>query len=312
MAHRLVLLIAGLLACDSPSPQGPAPRAAPQAGSAAPHQAPPRAAPAEGGATQRAATPTERCERVTLEPGPAPSPPARASWGFTMPPRAELLRIEARWNGPSKRALSLGPGSCPPCEQVERRKGRQQIALELLPGALGLSDASFPPGEAWYLELEGDPDGDDWIRDRGTVSLEACTLDPGARAPGAHGLLPPEGLVPASLVTIERDAFGFARLVGVHTARYRLAGRELTAFLIPVQDPAEARALAEAYREDLVALGGTASPPQEGEPVVVELWGAHTTILATPEALVGVQEADDEQAARQLTARLGDWLARSH
>jgi hypothetical protein len=258
---------------------------------------------------QRAATPTSACEALALEPRTADPNQARALLGFTMPAGTELLRIDTRWSGQSKRALALGPGPCPPCEHAERRKGRGEIAVELLPSALGSTEPDFGPAAPWFVEIEADPDGDDLARVPGVTKVEACTLDAEALADGVHRLLPSEGLVPGSLITIERDAFGFDRLEGVHTARYARGDTELTAFVLPLEDPGRTRELATAYRDFLLSLGGSlSSSSEEGTIELVELWGAHTAILTTPRGLAGVQEAEDARLAMALARELEAWL----
>lgn len=119
-------------------------------------------------------------------------------------------------------------------------------------------------------------------------------------------LFPEKGLVPDSIVFKRRDVFGFDRLNDVFTARYRIEGAELTAFLSRRGAAQEAGELARAYGEFLVRFGGKATPvdlPAENAQLI-EIFGSWDLVFSSGEVFAGVHEAEGPGPATLLAKRL--------
>jgi hypothetical protein len=238
------------------------------------------------------------CQDVSVTDGADPQPSERRVFTFTVPTGAEVLRVAAAWRDTQrKRRLSVGPGTCPPCDATERAKGYGDVLLEL---------PALPEhaGRAWFAAMEGDPAEDDLGIEPPRVEVQACRI---AADGGPRGLFPTEGLDQGSQSVLEHHAFGMQGFDGVRIATYH--DGKLLAFVAVFSSADEARDRAGAYRTHLTSLGG--------EPMAVEgLSGAEalrthglTTILFTRGTyLGGVQEAADSDEAAALATLLADWL----
>jgi hypothetical protein len=126
-------------------------------------------------------------------------------------------------------------------------------------------------------------------------------------------LFPKLDLVENSISLIASDAFGFERLDHVFTARYNPADAEAMAFLSNRKTKKDARELAAAYQEFLIAFGGRnveTDLPIEGA-VMVEILETYEVIFSCGPYFAGVRELEDKHRARELAIRLFEKLKES-
>lgn len=126
-------------------------------------------------------------------------------------------------------------------------------------------------------------------------------------------LFPKLDLVKDSIALIASDAFGFERLDQVFTAAYKIGDAEAMAFLSNRKTTKEARELAAAYQEFLIAFGGRnveTDLPIEGA-VMVEILETYEVIFSCGPYFAGVRELEDKQLARELAIRLFEKLKES-
>jgi hypothetical protein len=119
-------------------------------------------------------------------------------------------------------------------------------------------------------------------------------------------LFPAEDLDEAGISLLASDVFGFEGLNNVFIATYTLAATPLTAFLSLRATPEEARQLASAYEEFLLANGGTPVPLHSGlqDAVMIQLFDSFELLFAHGRMLAGIHEAPDREAAEKLGLRI--------
>jgi len=124
-------------------------------------------------------------------------------------------------------------------------------------------------------------------------------------------LFPKDHLEEGSIALFISNTFGFSGLKNCFTARYHVAGKELTAFLSKKEDPAEAQRVAELYQAFLMENGGTAIPL--GADLMpgsfVEILDAFELIFRHGRYVAGIHEAETRKAAEELAWTLKRRLA---
>jgi hypothetical protein len=115
-------------------------------------------------------------------------------------------------------------------------------------------------------------------------------------------LLPAEDQLPGSLTYINENAYGQAVLNGVFEARYRVDGAELTLFAQVAPSPEAARANWDTLRAFHASYGALEPVFEEAgaEFFVADLFGQWTAVFTRGDAVVGVVNADDREAALAL------------
>ena len=112
-----------------------------------------------------------------------------------------------------------------------------------------------------------------------------------------------------SITLFISDTFGFSGLKNCFTARYHVAGKELTAFISKKEDPAEAERVAAAYQAFLLENGGTAIPLgadlMPGS--LVDILDTFELIFRHGQYVAGVHEAETHEAAEEL-----GWTLKRH
>lgn len=126
-------------------------------------------------------------------------------------------------------------------------------------------------------------------------------------------LFPETSLVPGSIALLAENVFGFDRLSQTFAGRYRFAETELTAFLAPHASVAEAREMASAYHEFLVANGGEdvglAVPIPDAW--VVKVFDTFEVVFIHDSYLAGVHEAERKDLAEELALNLKKALSQA-
>lgn len=123
-------------------------------------------------------------------------------------------------------------------------------------------------------------------------------------------LLPDDDRVPGSMVLLPAGALGFEGFDDLFTARYRIDGQEVTAFLRLCASRETAVRLAARYRGFLTTYDGVLQPEADGPPGswLVRLMDRYTLVFTRGSALSGVQEAPNPQVAAKLARRLYERL----
>lgn len=134
----------------------------------------------------------------------------------------------------------------------------------------------------------------------------AARLPAEAAALTERELFPPELLVPESFNLIAQNAFGFDGLHAVMTARLRVGGRELTAFVSKRATAGEAAQTAAAYHAFLLANGGQPRQALDGVPGAAgaDLFGYLDIVFAQGNVVAGIHEADDPAAGWDAVLKL--------
>jgi len=124
-------------------------------------------------------------------------------------------------------------------------------------------------------------------------------------------LLPAKGLLTESVYLISSDAFGFDALDNVLTARYRIRGKTLTAYLSMRDSSEEARSLAVSFEEFLNFFGAQALPqrPEIPHAAVLQVFETYEVIVQEGPVLYGVHDAPGLEEALELAERMHRRLA---
>ena len=123
-------------------------------------------------------------------------------------------------------------------------------------------------------------------------------------------LFPDQGLLADTIRLIAANAFGFEGLDHVFMAEYRRGNQRLSAFLTRRDDPVQARELAQAYHDFLMAFGGKSLTPFSTVTGMktVEIFNSYEVIFSKGTFLAGVHDAFDRRQAEALAQRLATKL----
>ncbi len=119
-------------------------------------------------------------------------------------------------------------------------------------------------------------------------------------------LFPAEDMVTGSIKLDLKSAFGFEELTDTFTCRYNVGDEIITAFLSRQPNPQSAQRVAESYYTFLINNGGIAKQALDKtfECKVVDFFGAIEIIFTTGPFVGGVHEAEKQQSAEKLAAKL--------
>ncbi|MHC4912218.1 MAG: DUF6599 family protein [Planctomycetota bacterium] len=160
----------------------------------------------------------------------------------------------------------------------------------------------------YYVELVGSAESAELFRAMAEVTRKIranLTIDPNA-AIGELALFPEEDFVAGSVKLYLLNAFGSEGLTDTFTARYKLDDETVAAFLSRRSDPQDAQAVAKGYYEFLINNGAT--PAQTAKKIlegkIVDFYGTTEIVFSIGPFVIGIHEADNQQAAEQLAERL--------
>jgi hypothetical protein len=119
-------------------------------------------------------------------------------------------------------------------------------------------------------------------------------------------LFPQENILPDTMKLYLTNAFGFEELNNTFAARYQTAEGTVTVFLSRRADGGEADTLAESYRKFLIQNGAKEknSDLKMLEGKVMDFYDTTEIVLTAGEFVVGIHEADSQQAAEQAAEAL--------
>jgi hypothetical protein len=126
-------------------------------------------------------------------------------------------------------------------------------------------------------------------------------------------LFPQENMVDGSSKLYLTGAFGFENLTDTFTARYKIDGETVTAFLSKRSDRRDAQKLSDSYYNFLITNGGVARQPinKTLEYKVVDFYDTIEIVSATGAFVFGVHEAENQKAAENLAAKLAEALSKA-
>lgn len=195
---------------------------------------------------------------------------------------------------------------------MQRRQDGQPD--DIAPNAYRTGNALFLVQGKYYLELIGTDASATLQRTMNALARRFIDQHGGAaiaRTPG-DGLFPTAGIVAGTMQLISTNAFGYAELDRIYTARYLIDGTPLTAFVSDRQTAAAASALAQTYDRLLVTYG--AAPVDMSIPIAdataLKLFDTYEIIVARGAYFAGVHEATDLTVAERLAAQLAEHLTR--
>ncbi len=127
-------------------------------------------------------------------------------------------------------------------------------------------------------------------------------------------LFPEEDFVPGSFKLYLANAFGFDGFTDIFTCRYKLGDQSITTFLSKRPDPQDARTTVESYYNFLIENDATDKPTanktlKDIGAKVLDFYDTTEIIFAIGPFLGGIHEAENQNAAEELAARLFDKLS---
>jgi hypothetical protein len=189
---------------------------------------------------------------------------------------------------------------------VQRRPDAE--ALQTIQFAYKTTNALYFAIDKYYIELVGSAQSQELLK----AMLSVAGKIPGSLAVAKDTeiaelqLFPQENIVPDTFKLHSAGAFGFEGLTDTFTARYMFGGSSLTAFLSRRRDAQDAQLVAESYYKFLIQNGGVDKPPlnKNIEAKVVEFYGTTEIVFTTGPFLAGIHEAQSQQLAEELAAKL--------
>lgn len=135
---------------------------------------------------------------------------------------------------------------------------------------------------------------------------------PKGKPPVVVDPLPKEGRVPDSLKFIAEGAFSQSFLRKVYSARYKVDGQELTAFVMINDDAAKANDIVEQYRKAMSSFGKFQAVTEGSITIYyIEAYGSQYAIFARDKFVGGVMEADKQEPALKLAKKLVNSLGQT-
>jgi hypothetical protein len=110
-----------------------------------------------------------------------------------------------------------------------------------------------------------------------------------------------ENLVPDSMKLYLKNDFGFEGLSDVFTSQYKIGSQPITVFFSKRPNAQDAEAMAESYRKFLTENGATAKQTTSEflKNKVFDFYGATEMVFTTGQFVVGVHEAENQDAAEK-------------
>ncbi len=127
-------------------------------------------------------------------------------------------------------------------------------------------------------------------------------------------LFPEEDFIPGSFKLYLANAFGFDGFTDIFTCRYKLGDESITMFLSKHPDPQDAQTTAESYYNFLIENDAVDKPTanktlKDIGAKVLDFYDTTEIIFAIGPFLGGIHEAENQNVAEELAARLFDKLS---
>ena len=188
---------------------------------------------------------------------------------------------------------------------VQRREDAEPLGLT--PFGYQTPNAVFFQRGHFYIEIIAAA-----ATPRAAASIQALASRLLASLPGEDEpmaeleMFPPDHMAGGEIMLLLSNAFGFDRFNEIFSASYDLGGRSLTGFMSSRQSEAEAVDLAKAYRDFLVANGGTVEPVSltMTNAWLISLFGTYELVFTHGRVLAGVHEAEMQEDAEMLAERM--------
>ncbi|MEA3226401.1 MAG: DUF6599 family protein [Planctomycetota bacterium] len=191
---------------------------------------------------------------------------------------------------------------------------QKRADVEMLPDmefAYRTSNAFYLIHGEYYIELVGFSESDELSAAMAEVarkfSINLSVHDDTGIPEIEH--LPQENLIPGSIKLYLANAFGFKGFTNVFACRYKLGDEPITAFLSKRSDPQDAQTTVESYCNFLIDNDAETKPTANKTlndigAKVLDFYGTTEIVFAAGPFVGGVHEAEDQQAAEELAARL--------
>ncbi len=160
----------------------------------------------------------------------------------------------------------------------------------------------------YYIEIVGSLESGELFKAIAEVAQRLKTslaVDTNASIPEL-AFFPQDNLVPNSFKRYAVSAFGCEKLTDIFTARYKVGGEVITAFISKRADSKEAESIAKSYRNFLTENGAmmknTANKILAGR--IMDLYGATEIVFTVGPFVGGVHEAEEQGTAEKLAEEL--------
>ncbi len=166
----------------------------------------------------------------------------------------------------------------------------------------------------YYVELVGFSEGPELAQ----AMEELCgKLAAALQTDAGTGLaeidsLPDEGKVPGSVTFYVSSAFGCEGLTGVFTCNYKSGDQDLTAFLSRRSSDGDANRTVKMYHEFLIENGAKPKKALDErlDGCVLDFYGYIEMVVPAGSYLVGVHEAQSQEAGEKLVLRIIEGLGK--
>ncbi len=170
------------------------------------------------------------------------------------------------------------------------------------------SNAIYLAHGKYYIELVGFSESDELLKAMAEIAKRIRSeLAVGDDIEIAElSLFPSENSVPGGIKLYLSNAFGFEGLTDTFTARYKIDGETITAFLSKRVNSNDAQLTAESYYNFLIDNGGVAKPTANKtiKAKAVDFYGTTEIIFVVGPFVSGIHEAENQQAAEKLAEKL--------
>ncbi len=196
---------------------------------------------------------------------------------------------------------------------AQRREGAESLGLAQ--HAYSTPNALFLTHGRYYVEIIASKASEQVLE---PVRMMAETFVRNTPAEAATlnetELFPKQELVKNSIVLISSNAFGFDGFDKIYTAEYEFGKNRLTAYLSHRKTPVEAKKMASAYAQFLLAYGG--QNMEEKLPIkdarLIKILDTFEIVFSHDSYLAGTREAATMDQAKTLAVRLYQQIKEGH
>lgn len=176
------------------------------------------------------------------------------------------------------------------------------------------SNAFYLVHGQYYIELLGFTESQELLGAMGQVAKNIFTAVRvrGEKDKSEIEQFPQDDLVKGSIKLYLNNAFGYEGLTDTFTAMYEVNGEPVTAFLSKRANTKEAEAIAKSYVDFLIENGAKPKKAlnENLEGNVFDFYDTTEIVLSSGPFVVGIHEAENQEAAEKMVLRFIDKLVR--
>ena len=199
---------------------------------------------------------------------------------------------------------------------MQRRPDAKTLSAFVQMYGYGTSNGLYFVYGRYYIEMIGSAESDQLVMAmlETAANIQKNPMVAGDLKIEELDLFQSENLVPDSAKLYLKNAFGFEGLSDVFTAQYKIGRQPITVFFSKCPNVQDAEAMAESYRKFLTENDATVKQTTSEflKNKIFDFYGATEMVFTTGQFVVGVHEAENQDAAEKAAMILAVKLSNSN